>query len=134
MEEFRSHLFTKILSLIEGTLDAGTNNSPPSRDVLQLILDLVIGSCTEDIKIARGNEAAMAFAKSLPCQIKACQLDESNSSMQFCKLIVSLRALTSLVVQDRDIKCDPTVVAVMEEGMDAASTSHCVSKDKTDPR
>lgn len=133
-EEFRSYLFTKLLSLVDGTFDSETNISPPSRDLVQLILDLVIGSCTEDTKTARGHEAALAFTKNVPCQIKECQTDESNPSMHFSKLIVSLRALTSLVLQDRDTKRDPTVGTTMEEEMDAAGTSHPISKDKTDPR
>lgn len=133
-EEFRSYLFTKLLSLVEGTLGAETNISPPSRDVLQLILDLVFGSCTEDTKTARGYEAALAFTKNVPCHIKACQSDESDPSVHFSKLIVSLRALTCLVVQDRDIKRDPTVGTAMEEEMDPSGTSHSISKDKTDPR
>jgi hypothetical protein len=132
-EGFRSQLLTKLLSLIEVTLDAESNSSPPSRDVLQLILDLVIGSA-ENFKTVRGNEAALAFTKNLPCLIKACQSDESNSPIQFCKLIVSLRALTSLVVQDRDMKRDPTVGTSLDEGLDVAGTSDRITKDKTDPR
>jgi hypothetical protein len=118
--------------LIEVTLDAESNSSPPSRDVLQLILDLVIGSA-ENFKTARDNEAALAFTTNLPYLMKACQLDESNSPIQFCKLIVSLRALTSLV-QDRDMKRDPNVVTSLEEELDAAGPSDRITKDKTDPR
>lgn len=133
-EGYRSHLFTKLLSLITDTLDAETNSSPPSRDVLQLVLNLVLGSCKDDIKTARGNEAASAFTKNLPRLVKkACQLDDSNSSILY-KIIVSLRTLTSLVVQDGDMKRDPTANTVTEGDVDTAGTGHRISKDKTDPR
>lgn len=132
-EILRSQLLTQLLALIVDTLDAEKHNPPPSRDVLQLILDLVLRSPTEDIKKSRGKEAALAFTKNLPSLIKTC-LSNSNPSVQYCKLTVSLRTLTSLVVQDRDIKRDPTVVAAADDEPDAAGTSYHMSKDKTDPR
>ncbi|KAL7543894.1 hypothetical protein ACHAXR_013387, partial [Thalassiosira sp. AJA248-18] len=130
-EGFRSQIFTQLLGLMTKSLDAATGEetSPPSSYVLQLVIGLVLDSCTEELKSARGKEMALAFTKNIPSLVKACQANESSS---LWKLVVSLRALASLVLQTRETNRGPALVAASEEDTEGARTHH--HKDKTDPR
>mmetsp|Transcript_5230 Transcript_5230/g.11836 ORF Transcript_5230/g.11836 Transcript_5230/m.11836 type:complete len:3618 (-) Transcript_5230:38-10891(-) len=135
-EGFRSQMFTQLLGSITKSLDARNDEeeiSPPSSYVLQLVLNLVLGSCIEELKSARGKEMALAFTKNLPNLVKACQSNESNFSIHCNKLVVSLRTLSALVLQKREINCGHPFVAAAEDEKDGAHAHHH-HKDKTDPR
>lgn len=133
-EGFKSHLFTKLLGLMTKSFDASntTEESPPSVFVLQLILDVVFGSFTEELKAARGKEMALAFTQNLASLVKLCQTSDSKFSQHCSKLVVSLRTLTGLVRQNRQIMHVPTATADDEkDGVGMFNPNH---KSKTDPR
>lgn len=131
-EGFRSQIFTQLLGLMTETLDAKQEDkSPPSIYVLQLVLDLVLGSCTDELKSARGKEMALAFTKNLSSLVKVCQSNDSSFTKNCSKLVVSLRTLAGLVLQKREINCSPPSASTTEED---SSHDHHHHKDKTDPR
>ncbi len=136
-EGFRSNIFTQLLGLITNSLDVSDEGtSPPSIHVLQLVLDIVLASCNEELKCARGKEMALALTKNLPNLVKACQSDQANSSVSRSKIVASLRTLASLVHNKREINCGPpSVVATVEEETHGQHHHHHHHhKDKTDPR
>jgi len=134
-EGFRSQIFTELLGLMTKSFDATKDgeNFPPSSHVLQLVVDLVINSRTEELKSARGKEMVFAFTKNIPCLVRACLSNESSFSQHCSKLVVSLRTLASLVLQKRELNCDPPLVALTDEEKDSTGTNNH-HKDKTDPR
>jgi hypothetical protein len=130
-EGFRSQIFSQLLGLTATSLGATKNDdtSPPSSHVLQLILDLVLDSGTEELKSARGKEMVLAFTQNIPSLVEVCQSNESNFSRHSSKLVISLRTLSSLVLEKHDLKAP--VVAASEEDHGHHHHHH---KDKTDPR
>ena len=128
-EGFRSQIFTQLLGLMTKSFDASkeSDNTLPSSYVLQLVVDLVLESCTEELKTARGKEMVVAFTKNLPNLVRICQ---SKESKHCSKLVVSLRTLASLL-QKRDIHSGPSLASTMEEEKDVTAHNQ---KDKTDPR
>jgi hypothetical protein len=128
-ESFRSQIFTHLLGLMTKTLDANAKDqtSPPSMHVLQLILEIVLGSCTEELKAARGKEMALAFTQNMETLVKVCRSSDFNFSQYCSKLVVSLRTLAGLVLQNREISRETTL-----DGVDDAH--HHNHKNKTDPR
>ena len=133
-EGFRSQIFTQLLKLMIKSFDVrkDSDTSLPSSYVLQLVVDLVLDSCTEELKSARGKEMVLAFTKNLPSLVRSCQSKESNFSQHCSKLVVSLRTLASLL-QKRDINHGPPLVSATEEENDGTAMPHH-QKDKTDPR
>lgn len=139
-EGFRSQILTHLLRLMTKTLDANNKDetSPPSIYVLQLILDIVLGSCTEELMAARGKEMALAFTQNLPNLIEACLLSDSKLSQYCSKLVVCLRTLAGLVLQSREISHFPLLVSSADgadsfiDGVDAHD--HTPKNNKTDPR
>ena len=135
-EGFRSQIFTQLLGLMTQSLDARKDKeetSLPPSPVLQLVLDLVLGSCTDELKTARGKEMALAFTKNLPALVKVCRTNESNFSKHCSKLNICLRTLAGLVLQKREINRALPSVASAEDEKDGVRTHHH-HKDKTDPR
>jgi len=136
-EGFKSHLFTKLLGLMTKSFDARSTteeSSPPSVYVLQLILDVVLGSCTEELKVARGKEMALAFTQNLARLVKLCQTSDSKFSQHCSKLVVSLRTLAGLVRQNREIIHVPLLFATSDDEKDGVNMLHSNHKSKTDPR
>jgi E3 ubiquitin-protein ligase UBR4 len=136
-EGFKSHLFTKLLGLMTKSFDASNTteeSSSPSVYVLQLILDVVLGSCTEELKAARGKEMALAFTQNLASLVKLCQTSDSKFSQHCSKLVVSLRTLAGLVRQNREIIHVPTLVATADDEKDGVGMFNPNHKSKTDPR
>ena len=134
-ESFRSQIFTHLLGLITNTLDANANDetSPPSMHVLQLILQIVLGSCTEELKAARGKEMALAFTQNLPdLLVKVCRSSDFIFSQYCSKLVASLRTLACLVLQNREISRETALVVEEKDGVDDAHRQN--HKNKTDPR
>ncbi len=134
-ESFRSQIFTHLLGLMTKTLDANAmdETSPPLMYVLQLILDIVLGSCTEELKAARGKEMALAFTQNLSNLVKVCRSSDFKFS-QICtrKLVLSLRTLAGLVLQNREISREATLAVEDKDWVD--DTHHHNNKNKTDPR
>ena len=130
-ESFRSQIFTHLLGLMTKTLDVNDKDqtSPPSIHVLQLILEIVLGSRTEELKAARGKEMALAFTQNMETLVKVCRSSDFNFSQYCSKLVVSLRTLAGLVLQNREISRETTLVV---DGVDDAH--HHNHKNKTDPR
>lgn len=120
--------------LLTKTLDVakGSDNSPPSSHLLQLIIGLALASCTDELKSARGKEMALALTQNVPSLVKACQTNEAGFSQHSSKLVVSLRTLASLVQQHVVITSGPPVITTEEEK--EAKHTHHHHKDKTDPR
>jgi hypothetical protein len=136
-EGFKSHLFTKLLGLMTKSFDASNTteeSSSPSVYVLQLILDVVLSSCTEELKAARGKEMALAFTQNLASLVKLCQTSDSKFSQHCSKLVVSLRTLAGLVRQNREIIHVPTLVATADDEKDGVGMFNPNHKSKTDPR
>ena len=131
-EGFRSQIFTQLLGLMTKSFDASkeSDNTLPSSYVLQLVVDLALESCTEELKTARGKEMVVAFTKNLPNLVRICQSKESSFLQHRSKLVVSLRTLASLL-QKRDIHSGPSLASTMEEEKDVTAHNQ---KDKTDPR
>jgi len=133
-EGFRSQIFTQLLGLITESFDVAKDEEscPPSSHVLQLVIDVVLDSCTDELKSARGKEMALAFTKNIPSLVKICRSNDSSFSLHCSKLVVSVRTLASLILQKREINRDPHLVAGSEDEKDGAHSHH--NKDKTDPR
>lgn len=136
-EGFKSHLFTKLLGLMTKSFDASNTteeSSPPSVYVLQLILDVVLGSCTEELKAARGKEMALTFTQNLASLVKLCQTSDSKFSQHCSRLVVSLRTLAGLVCQNREIIHAPLLFATADDEKDGVGMFNPNHKSKTDPR
>jgi hypothetical protein len=133
-EDFRSRIFTYLLGLMAKTLDASAKDgtSPPSLCVLQLLLEIVFGSCTEDLKAARGKDMALAFTKKLPNLVEACRSSDFKFSQNCSKLVVCLRTLVGLVVQNQDSRS--LLLTTSDEERDVVDAHYHNHKKKTDPR
>ena len=95
--------------------------------VLQLAVDLILNATTQELKASRGKEMVAAFTKNLGGLIEE---DPSNVKLprDVCtKIIMSLRSLTSLVLERRDIM-------TRKFSLETKGKSRNRNKDKTDPR
>ena len=70
---------------------------------------------------------ALAFTQNLEILVKVCRSSDFNFSQYCSKLVVSLRTLAGLVLQNREISRETTL-----DGVDDAH--HHNHKNKTDPR
>jgi hypothetical protein len=114
-ESFRAGLFSNLLSLVSNSL---SKPSGPSRHVINLLLEMVYGSKTEKSKIARGKEMLKNMTD---CLRDLLQEHDTPSD----KLVLLLRALSSLVTKKTSIDKSMALVAPKEQDK---------HKSKTDPR
>jgi hypothetical protein len=135
-EDFRSQIFTYLLGLMTKTLDASAKDEtpPPSIYVLQLLLEIVFGSCTEDLKAARGKDMALAFTKKIPNLVEVCRSSDYKFSQNCGKLVMCLRTLVGLVVQSQEISRNLLLITTSDEERDAVDAHYHNPKKKTDPR
>ena len=133
-EGFRSQIFTQLLNLAASSLVALEDQDTPSPSyyVLQLVIDIVLNSDTEELKVTRGNQLVLAFTKNMQSLIKSCQSCESSLTKKSrIKMVVCVRTLASLVMQKNEINFEPPLISSVNERNGEAHTHH---KDKTDPR
>lgn len=132
-ESFRSHIFFHLLEVASRSLNIVEYcDSPPlSCHVLQLLLDIILKSDTEELKIARGKQMAASFSENILGLMKLCQSIEPNISKQArVKLVLCIRSLASLLLQRHEVSSDPSPVSYVDE----ISCESPARKDKTDPR
>jgi hypothetical protein len=114
-EAFRGQLFSNLLLLVSNSL---SKPSGPSLHVINLLLEMVFGSKTEKLKIARGKEM---LKKTSDCLKGLLQGNDNQSD----KIALLIRALSSLVTKKTSI--DKSMAAIAPKEQDK-------HKSKTDPR
>lgn len=116
-EDFKARMFSNLLSLISRSI---TKAALPSHHLFHLVLSMIHGSKTEKLRASRGKEMLKSITDSLRGLL-------NEKDMHTSKVVVLLRALSSLVTKKTNIEQGPLIKTTATKEKDK-------HKSKTDPR